>query len=159
MSTLVTCAAFCFERKSFTLAIVVLTPRSLAASNSQAYNRIPLMLRKVANGLIAWKLKSVKEIESIFLKCVVGLSKEQFFNILEFVYRIFLKQYWNFRKLWEAFSIPWEWAESLRVGGMWGGPEGPFSPLLLIWSQANACCVFSVPTSVSPTCRQFSFSS
>ena len=54
---------------------------------TQAYNRIPLMLRKVANGLIAWKLKNVKEIESIFSEYVVGLSKEQFFDILKFVYR------------------------------------------------------------------------
>ena len=45
------------------------------------------MLRKVANGLIAWKLKNVKEIESIFSEYFVGLSKEQFFNILIFVYR------------------------------------------------------------------------
>ena len=45
------------------------------------------MLRKVANGLIAWKLKNVKEIESIFSEYFVGLSKEQFFNILKFVYR------------------------------------------------------------------------
>ena len=37
--------------------------------------------------MIAWKLKNVKEIESIFSKYVVGLSKEQFFNILKFVYR------------------------------------------------------------------------
>ena len=48
---------------------------------TQAYNRIPLMLRKVANGLIAWKLKNVKEIQSIFDEYVVGLSREQFFNI------------------------------------------------------------------------------
>ena len=54
---------------------------------TQAYNRIPLMLRKVANGLIAWKLKNVKEIQSIFDEYVVGLSREQFFNILKFVYR------------------------------------------------------------------------
>ena len=54
---------------------------------TQVYNRIPLMLRKVANGLIAWKLKNVKEIESIFSEYVVGLSKEQFFDILKFVYR------------------------------------------------------------------------
>jgi hypothetical protein len=39
---------------------------------------IPLMLRKVANGLIAWELKNAKEIESIFSEYVVGLSKEQF---------------------------------------------------------------------------------
>jgi hypothetical protein len=39
------------------------------------------MLRKVANGLIAWKLKNVKEIQSIFDEYVVGLSREQFFNI------------------------------------------------------------------------------
>ena len=44
------------------------------------------MLRKVANGLIAWKLNNVKEVESIFSEYVVGLSKEQLFNILKFVY-------------------------------------------------------------------------
>jgi hypothetical protein len=35
---------------------------------TRAYNRIPLMLRRVANGSIAWKLKNVKEIESIFFR-------------------------------------------------------------------------------------------
>ena len=54
---------------------------------TQAYNRIPLMLRKVANGLIAWKLKNVKEVESIFSEYVVGLSKEQFIDILKYVYQ------------------------------------------------------------------------
>ena len=54
---------------------------------TQAYNRIPLMLMKVANGLIAWKLKNVKEIQSIFDEYVVGLSREQFFNVLKFVCR------------------------------------------------------------------------
>jgi hypothetical protein len=49
----------------------------------QAYNKIPLMLRKVANGLIAWKLMNVEENESIFLEYAVGLSKAQFFNILK----------------------------------------------------------------------------
>ena len=43
---------------------------------TQAYNRIPLMLRKVANGLIAWKLKNVKEIQSIFDEYVTGLSRQ-----------------------------------------------------------------------------------
>jgi hypothetical protein len=32
---------------------------------TQAYNRISLMIRKVASGLIAFKLKNVKEIQSI----------------------------------------------------------------------------------------------
>ena len=45
---------------------------------TQAYHMIPLMLRKVANGLIAWELKNAKEIEPIFSEYVVGLSKEQF---------------------------------------------------------------------------------
>jgi hypothetical protein len=45
------------------------------------------MLGEVADGLIAWKLRNVKEIQSIFDKSVVGLSREQFFNILKFVYR------------------------------------------------------------------------
>ena len=54
---------------------------------SQAYNRIPLMLRKVANGLIAFKLKNVQEIQSIYDEYVVGLTKEQFFEILKYVYK------------------------------------------------------------------------
>ena len=54
---------------------------------TQAYNRIPLMIRKVATGLIAFKLKNVKEIRSIFDEYVVGLSKEQFITILKFVYK------------------------------------------------------------------------
>eukprot|EP01051_Picozoa_sp_SAG22_P004818 SAG22_NODE_269_length_13236_cov_124.463424_7_plen_131_part_00 len=33
---------------------------------TQSYNRIPLMIRKVANGIIAFKLKNVKEIMSIY---------------------------------------------------------------------------------------------
>jgi hypothetical protein len=54
---------------------------------TQAYNRIPLMIRKVASGLIAFKLKNVKEIQSIFDEYVVGLSKEQFIDILKYVYQ------------------------------------------------------------------------
>jgi hypothetical protein len=54
---------------------------------TQAYNRIPLMLRKVANGLIVWKLKNIREIESIFSEYVVGLTKDQFINILKYFYR------------------------------------------------------------------------
>jgi hypothetical protein len=54
---------------------------------TQAYNRIPLMIRKVATGLIAFKLKNVKEIQSIFDEYVVGLTKEQFITILKFVYK------------------------------------------------------------------------
>ena len=54
---------------------------------TQAYNRIPLMIRKVATGLIAFKLKNVKEIQSIFDEYVVGLSKEQFIDILKYVYQ------------------------------------------------------------------------
>ena len=54
---------------------------------TQAYNRILSMLRKVANGLIAWKLKNVNEIQSIFDEYVVDFSREQYFNILKFVYR------------------------------------------------------------------------
>ena len=53
---------------------------------TQAFNRIPLMIRKVANGIIAFKLKNVKEIQSIFDEFVVGLTKEQFFRILKYVY-------------------------------------------------------------------------
>jgi hypothetical protein len=54
---------------------------------TQAYNTIPLMIQKVATGLIAFKLKNVKEIQSIFDEYVVGLSKEQFITILKFVYK------------------------------------------------------------------------
>ena len=56
-------------------------------NKTQAYNRIPLMVRKVATGLIAFKLKNVKEIQSIFDEYVVGLTKEQFITILKFVYK------------------------------------------------------------------------
>ena len=44
---------------------------------SQVYNRIPLMIRKAANGIIAFKLKNVKEIMSIYDEFVVGMTKEQ----------------------------------------------------------------------------------
>jgi len=54
---------------------------------TQAYNRIPSMIRKVATGLIAFKLKNVKEIQSIFDEYVVGLTKDQFIDILKYVYR------------------------------------------------------------------------
>jgi hypothetical protein len=42
---------------------------------TQAYNRIPLIIREMATGLIAFKLKNVKEIQSIFDEYVVGLTK------------------------------------------------------------------------------------
>ena len=45
------------------------------------------MIRKVATGLIAFKLKNAKEIQSIFDEYVVGLTKEQFITILKFVYK------------------------------------------------------------------------
>jgi hypothetical protein len=54
---------------------------------TQAYNRIPSIIHKVASGLIAFKLKNVKEIQSIFDEYVVGLSKEQFIDILEYAYQ------------------------------------------------------------------------
>eukprot|EP01050_Picozoa_sp_SAG11_P012050 SAG11_NODE_1316_length_5219_cov_47.375708_1_plen_250_part_00 len=54
---------------------------------SQAFNRIPLFIRKVANGIVAFKLKNVKEIISIFDEFVVGLTKEQFLDILKYVYK------------------------------------------------------------------------
>ena len=54
---------------------------------TQAHNRIPHMIRKVATRLIAFKLKNVKEIQSIFDEYVVGLTKEQFITILKFVYK------------------------------------------------------------------------
>ena len=43
------------------------------------------MIRKVANGIVAFKLKNVKEIISIFDECVVGLTEEQFLDILKCV--------------------------------------------------------------------------
>ena len=54
---------------------------------TQAFNRIPLMIRKVANGIVAFKLKNVKEIISIYDEFVVGLTKEQFLDILKYVYK------------------------------------------------------------------------
>eukprot|EP01050_Picozoa_sp_SAG11_P010490 SAG11_NODE_1052_length_6029_cov_4.823946_5_plen_156_part_00 len=54
---------------------------------ARAFNRIPLMIRKVANGIVAFKLKNVKEIISIYDEFVVGLTKEQFLDILKYVYK------------------------------------------------------------------------
>ena len=54
---------------------------------TQSYNRIPLMIRKVANGIVAFKLKNVKEINSIYDEFIIGLSKEQFFKILKYVFK------------------------------------------------------------------------
>ena len=68
---------------------------------TQSYNRIPLMIRKVANGLIAFKLKNVKEILSIYDEFVIGLSKEQFMNVLKYVY----KDPYDF--LFMNFDEPW----------------------------------------------------
>ena len=63
----------------------------------------PLMIRKVANnGLIAFKLKNVKEILSICDELAIGLSKEQFMNVLKYVYRspyVFL--FMNFDEPWD----------------------------------------------------------
>ena len=69
---------------------------------TQSYNRIPLMIRKVANGLIAFKLKNVKEILSIYDEFVIGLSKEQFMNVLKYVY----KDPYDF--LFMNFDEPWD---------------------------------------------------
>ena len=69
---------------------------------TQSYNRIPLMIRKVANGLIAFKLKNVKEILSIYDEFVMGLSKEQFMDILKYVY----KDPYDF--LFMNFDNPWD---------------------------------------------------
>eukprot|EP01050_Picozoa_sp_SAG11_P002901 SAG11_NODE_153_length_14352_cov_24.348323_8_plen_89_part_00 len=52
---------------------------------TQAFNRIPLMIRKVANGVVAFKSKKNKEIVSIFDEFVVGLTKETFLDILKYV--------------------------------------------------------------------------
>jgi hypothetical protein len=54
---------------------------------TQAYNKIPSMIRKVASGLTAFKLKNVKKIQSIFDEYVLGLTKEQFIDILKYVYQ------------------------------------------------------------------------
>ena len=67
-----------------------------------SYNRIPLMIHKVANGLIAFKLKNVKEILSIYDEFVIGLSKEQFMNVLKYVYR----DPYDF--LFMNFDEPWD---------------------------------------------------
>ena len=69
---------------------------------TQSYNRIPLMIRKVANGLIAFKLKNVKEILSIYDEFVIGLSKDQFMNVLKYVY----KDPYDF--LFMNFDEPWD---------------------------------------------------
>ena len=60
------------------------------------------MIRKVANGLIAFKLKNVKEILSIYDEFVMGLSKEQFMDILKYVY----KDPYDF--LFMNFDNPWD---------------------------------------------------
>ena len=44
------------------------------------------MIRKAANGIIAFKLKNVKEIMSIYDEFVVGMTKEQFMQVLKYVY-------------------------------------------------------------------------
>ena len=69
---------------------------------TQSYNRIPLMIRKVANGLIAFKLKNVKEIMSIFDEFVIGLTKDQFMNVLKYVFKS------NYDFLFMNFDNPWD---------------------------------------------------
>jgi hypothetical protein len=56
------------------------------------------MLRKVANGLIAWKLKNVREILSIFDEFVIGMSREQFMSIFKVfkVFKVCLSRPYNF---------------------------------------------------------------
>eukprot|EP01052_Picozoa_sp_SAG31_P035949 SAG31_NODE_4412_length_3253_cov_1.928028_2_plen_118_part_00 len=53
---------------------------------TQSYNRIPLMIRKVTHGFSASKMKNVKEILSINDEFVMGLSKEQFMDILKYAF-------------------------------------------------------------------------
>ena len=60
------------------------------------------MIRKVANGIIAFKLKNVKEIMSIYDEFVIGLSKEQFMNILKYVFKS------NYDFLFMNFDKPWD---------------------------------------------------
>ena len=69
---------------------------------TQSYNRIPLMIRKVANGIVAFKLKKVKEIMSIFDEFVIGLTKEQFLDILKYVFQ----NPYDF--LFMNFDNPWD---------------------------------------------------
>ena len=69
---------------------------------TQSYNRIPLMIRKVANGIIAFKLKNVKEIMSIYDEFVIGLSKDQFMDILKYVFKK------NYDFLFMNFDKPWD---------------------------------------------------
>jgi hypothetical protein len=45
------------------------------------------MIRKVVTGLIAFKLKNVKEIQPIFDESVVRLTDDHFIDILKYVYR------------------------------------------------------------------------
>jgi hypothetical protein len=58
--------------------------------------------RKVAAGLIAFKLKNVKEIQSIFDEYVVGLTKYQVIDILKYVYRS------TFDFLYINMDQPWD---------------------------------------------------
>ena len=76
------------------------------------------MIRKVATGLIAFKLKNVKEIQSIFDEYVVGLSKEQFIDILKYVYRtLFDFVYINMDEPWD--DMYYRNFNKLILGGMW----------------------------------------
>jgi len=69
---------------------------------TQCLNRIPLMIRKVANGIVAFKLKNVKEIMTIFDEFIIGLGKDQFFDVLKYVYQ----QPYDF--LFLNFDHPWD---------------------------------------------------
>ena len=71
-------------------------------ATTQSYNRIPLMIRKVADGIVAFKLKNVKEIMSIYDEFVIGLTKEQFMGVLKYVFKS------NYDFLFMNFTNPWD---------------------------------------------------
>jgi hypothetical protein len=60
------------------------------------------MLRKVANGVVAFKLNNMREIMTVYDEFVIGLSKEQFMDILKYVY----KKPFDF--LYINMDMPWD---------------------------------------------------
>ena len=69
---------------------------------TQCLNRIPLMIRKVANGIVAFKLNNMREIMTIFDEFVIGLSKDQFMNIIKYVFKN------PFDFLFINMDMPWD---------------------------------------------------
>ena len=44
------------------------------------------MIRKVANGLVTFKLKNMEEVFPIYDEFAFGLNKDEFMSILKYVY-------------------------------------------------------------------------